>query len=343
MLYRLVAMCIIAHVHDLHFPYFMDHYTIIRIIEQWRHSKNRIELWNESFFTSHQVDKSGDILKNAPCIVPAVTLGEGISPLVRAEWRLEGAIGIPSAHKLSSGIKDISIIHGPLTKEICLWLRTPQNFWQFADTEICIGILESPCDILINTDIVRYITKCIIVFYTKPSNWAQGPCAVAVFQDRLVKSFYIIPPDPFQVGIGNYGSWIRSYHAIPMPRTCPLREPSALFVSIHKPFHDLAVHVRVHKGCKREKSPEGIPESIVGEHVSRQYLATIGAIVNHFFLIIYFIEAARKEKHSVKTWIECPLLVKSAPFNLYPAQLTVPGSLCFRSDLIKALPPGFSL
>src|SRR5664280_819287 len=119
-LYRLVSMRIIAHVHDLHFPNLMDHNAIIRIIEQWRHSKNRIELCNEFLFTSHQVNQSGNILENAPCIMPAVSLGEGISPFVGAERRLKGAVGIPSAHQLPPWIKDIFIIHSSLPKEICL-------------------------------------------------------------------------------------------------------------------------------------------------------------------------------------------------------------------------------
>src|SRR5665647_2462410 len=100
-----------------------------------------------------------------------------------------------------------------------------------------------------------------------------------------------------------------------MARTCPLRQPSALFISVYKSLHYFAVYIGVHESEKREKSSEGIPETIIGEHVSGKYFAIIWTVMYNLIFCIYFKELARKQEHPVKTRIECSLLVGSPSLN----------------------------
>ncbi|MPN15864.1 hypothetical protein SDC9_163200 [bioreactor metagenome] len=53
---RLVAMCVVSHVHDLHFPYLVDHKTIIAFIEQRGKIEHRVEHLVECSLPSHQAD-----------------------------------------------------------------------------------------------------------------------------------------------------------------------------------------------------------------------------------------------------------------------------------------------
>ena len=85
MLDRLVAMCIIAHIHNLHFLYFMNALPVITIVINRRNHKNRIQHGDKVLLPSHQIDESLHIMKHAPCIMPTVAFGESIPPLQRRE------------------------------------------------------------------------------------------------------------------------------------------------------------------------------------------------------------------------------------------------------------------
>ena len=57
MLYRLISVCIISHIHYLHFTYFMNHSPIIAIIKNRRKNKYRIQHFIERVFSPHQINQ----------------------------------------------------------------------------------------------------------------------------------------------------------------------------------------------------------------------------------------------------------------------------------------------
>ena len=58
MLDRLVAVSIVAHVHDLHLANLVDYGSVIAVVEEWRHVEYGVEHVVEHFLATHKVDKS---------------------------------------------------------------------------------------------------------------------------------------------------------------------------------------------------------------------------------------------------------------------------------------------
>ena len=56
MLDRLVAVCIIPHIHHLHLTDFMNRISIVTVVEDRRQDKDRVEHLIESILTTHQLD-----------------------------------------------------------------------------------------------------------------------------------------------------------------------------------------------------------------------------------------------------------------------------------------------
>ena len=111
MLYRLIAMCIIAHVHHGHFAYFVNRETIIAVIIDRRHGKHGVKHSHKPLFTTHQLLETFGIVENRPCIVPCVALGKGIAPFQGRKRFGKGAVGIAPAHQRILFVKEILIIH----------------------------------------------------------------------------------------------------------------------------------------------------------------------------------------------------------------------------------------
>ena len=160
---RLVAMCIVAHVHNLHFTDFMNNGSIITFIENRRKDKYRIHHLVESVFTSHQVNQTLRIVEYRPGIMPAITFRKGIPPLQRIERRLERTVFILATHQFVLGIVEILIIHCTLCKDFNLFFRFLQGFTQLIDTPVIVCIFQCTGCILVNTYIIRYISQFIVI------------------------------------------------------------------------------------------------------------------------------------------------------------------------------------
>ena len=105
MLDRLVAMRIITHIHNLHFADFMDHATVITVIEQRRDIEYGIHHGIETCLSSHQVDQSLRIMEDRPGIMPTVTFRKSVSPFQRIERRLERTVLVTATHQLGFRIE----------------------------------------------------------------------------------------------------------------------------------------------------------------------------------------------------------------------------------------------
>ena len=124
MLDRLVTVSVVTHVHDLHFADFMDHLTVIAVVEQRRNGKYGVEHHNERIFTTHQVDQSLRIVENRPSIMPAVSFCKGIPPFQRRERSLESTVGILATHQLGFLIVQVLIVHGTFSVQLKFFFRT---------------------------------------------------------------------------------------------------------------------------------------------------------------------------------------------------------------------------
>ena len=66
MLYGLVAVSVVAHVHDLHLPDFVDDTAIIAFVEYRRQHKHGIHHPVEGILAPHQINEPLRIVENRP-------------------------------------------------------------------------------------------------------------------------------------------------------------------------------------------------------------------------------------------------------------------------------------
>ncbi len=203
MLNGLVPVSIVTHIHDLHFADFMNHLSVVGIIEDGGHHEDRIKHGYKRLLSAHQIDQSLYIVKDRPGIVPAVPFGKSIAPFKRAKWFLEGSVLISSAHQAGFLVKNILIILRPFGKDGNFIFGLAQGFSKFINAKIGKSIFEGTGYIFIYLHIVRDIAQLIIIINSKSSYRMKGTFIFRIFQNSFPKSFNIVAPSSFEVSIGN--------------------------------------------------------------------------------------------------------------------------------------------
>ena len=242
MLDRLVAMCIITHIHHLHFTDFMNCISIVTVVEDRRQDKDRVEHLIESILATHQLDQSLRIVEYRPGIMPGITLCKGIAPLQRIERRHELAILQPSSHQLRFLIKYLLIIHRTLGKRLQLLSRLTQSLTQLIDTPVIVSIFQGTGYTLIDLHIVWHITQLVVILVSQTSGRVYLRMnSLSTMHHCLPKRLHIIATQTGKIGIGHYRSRIVTHHTATMTRACPLWQEATLLISISKTFLNLHV------------------------------------------------------------------------------------------------------
>ena len=166
MLYGLVAVCIVAHVHHLHLSDFMDGESIIAIIEDRRKLEYGVEHLVESVFTTHEAHQALRVVEYRPGVVPSIALGEGITPLQRIERSLELSILQTTTHQTTLLVEYFLIVLSTLSKRLQLFLRFAQGFTKLIDTPVIVSILQGASHALIDLHIVRHIAQLVVILIT---------------------------------------------------------------------------------------------------------------------------------------------------------------------------------
>ena len=141
MLDGLVAVRIVTHVHNLHLADFMDDTAIVAVVENGGHDEDGVEHLVELLATAHQVDESLRVVEDTPGVVPRVTFGEGITPLIGREGTLEGAVLVATAHELILGVEDVLVVQGVLLERSQFLLALTEGTAELVDTPVIVGIL----------------------------------------------------------------------------------------------------------------------------------------------------------------------------------------------------------
>ena len=270
-------------------------------------------------------------MEHAPRVVPAVALGEGVTPLERAEGCLKGAVGEAATHEARLAIKHVAVVHGAFPIHLYLALRLAQSLSQTVDTPVVVGILQRPGHALVDADTVGDIPQLIVLFISQAAGgfhlWMDGNGAM---HDGFPQLVDVIAAQALQVAIGDNRRAVVAHHAIAVPRACPLGQETALEISVHQPFLHLGTHRRVHQIHQREQCPEGVPKTGVGEHASRLHLTIIWAVVHVIAVPGNLIEGAREQHRAVQARVERAQVVNIAVRGTDAAQ-----------HLVPALPPLF--
>ena len=120
MLYGLVTVGVVAHIHNLHLTDLVDDEAIVAVIEDGWEGEDAVKLASKSLIPAHEINESLHVMKDGPAIVERITFSEGISPLVDGERGLEGAILPAPAHPADAGIVELAVVHRSLGVELLL-------------------------------------------------------------------------------------------------------------------------------------------------------------------------------------------------------------------------------
>ena len=129
MLDRLVAVGIIAHVHDCHLANLMNRESIIAVITEGSHVEHQSRAFPRiSYVLPIRPIRPSTSWNTDSGVVPAVAFCESVAPLERGEWALECAVGIAATHKIAFFVENIAVVHGTLGINLLLFFGRPRAF-----------------------------------------------------------------------------------------------------------------------------------------------------------------------------------------------------------------------
>ena len=127
MLYRLVSVGVVAHVHHLHLPDLVDREAVVAVVEEGRYTEYAVEHRDEGIVTSHQADQAGGVVEYAPGVMQAVPFGEVSSPFERTERTRETAVPVLPDHQVVLRIEEVAVVEGCLGIRSQLFLALAQG------------------------------------------------------------------------------------------------------------------------------------------------------------------------------------------------------------------------
>ena len=244
------------------------------------------------------------VVENTETPMPAVSLAEITAPVRTFKSRIELALIRASDHQLIFWVVHILIVVSPLLEDIDLACRLAKFFAQGINRPVIISIFQGTSHVLSDTDIIRYITQFIILLVSDTTGSRSRQLAIRVMLQGFPKRLDIVSSQAFDISVSYHGSGVIADHAIPVARTCPFRQETALFISVHQTFLHLLVHLRIHQVQEGEKTAECIPETGIGKHIARQDLTVIRAIMHDLPFGIDLIEATREKQGTIQARIE---------------------------------------
>ena len=192
-------------------------------------------------------------MEHGPCVVPAVTLGECISPFIRAERLLERPVLVASAHETGRAVEDIPVVHCTLCPFVQLLLRPAHLLGYLQDAPVVVGIFQCTGNILVDLDIIRHIADSVVVFVSETARGIDFRmdilCSV---YDSGIKGVDSFRNKPLDICVSHYGCGIVAYHAAPVSRARPFREEGVLFGDVHHSLLYLLIDRRIEQVEQRE-------------------------------------------------------------------------------------------
>ena len=149
-------------------------------------------------------------------------------------------------------------------------------------------------------------------------------CPAGTHHQAVPQCFRIVHANPFQVCIGQDRSTVVAHHAVTMAGTGPLREETALAVSIQKSLLHLPADGRIHQVQQRKETAERIPQPGSGVIISRQHLPCRGTVMHDLSAGIHFMELVREKQRTIQTGVERAVLIQRSPFHFHTSQHLVP-------------------
>ena len=244
-LYRLVAVCILSHIHYLHFAHFVND-TAALDAEVAGHDENGVHHVVELFASAHQVDQSLRIVEHAETPMPAVSFAEVAAPIRCFEAGVECAFVVAAYHQFVFRVVHVPVVHGALSVYGDLLFGFTQFFTQRIDRPVVVGIFQCTCYVLSYTDVVGNISQTVVVFESQTTRSRSAQIVVRTVFQGVPKNFDVVSAQSFDVCVRYDGCRVVAYHAVAVSGARPFGQESTLLVSVYQTFLHLFVDRRVH-------------------------------------------------------------------------------------------------
>ena len=229
----LIAVGIIAEIHDLHLANLVDGETVVAIVEDWRQVEYGVEHLVEDSVSTHEVDESLRIVEHRPSVVPTVALCEDIAPLQRVVRCLEFAVLLLAAHQLGFWIEEVAVVHGALLIRSQFLRFLAQSLSKLIDAPIIVGIFQRTGSTLVDLYVARHIAQLVVILIacsTRRSDiWVDS---IGSMHNGLPKRVGSIgggmERHTLQIRIGHDTGGVIANHAVTVSRTGPFWQEATL-------------------------------------------------------------------------------------------------------------------
>ncbi len=139
----------------------------------------------------------------------------------------------------------------------------------------------------------------------------------------------------FQPGICDNRSRVIAHHTAAVSGAGPFGQESALAVCVGKALLHLLVHRGIGKVQQREQAAERVPETCVREHITRENLAVVGAIVHGLSGGVELVEATGEQHRTVQAGVESAQTVQVIVLYLEASKHVVPAVTALFLDALE--------
>ena len=321
----LVAVGVVAHVHDGHFADFVDGEAVVAVVVERGHAEYGVEHGNEGFVAAHEADEPLGVVEDRPGVVPGVAFGEVAAPFEGREGGGKGAVRLFAAHEEGLRVEEATVVHCPAGKESDFVLRAAQCLREAVEAPIVVGVFEGAGCALVDANVAGDVAEGVVVFISQtPGGGDGGVDAVHGCHEPPPEGGGVGDANAFEPSIGKDGGGVVADHAVAMARACPFGIEAAFAIGVEEAFLHFEAHGGVEQVEEGEEAAEGVPDAGAGVVVTGADVARHGAVVHGVAGSVPFVEAVGEEEGAVEAGVEGAVLVEGAAFDFDAAEDAVP-------------------
>ena len=262
-LYGLVAVGILAHVHHLHLAHLVNHVAAIHA-QIAGYDKDRVHHVVEGRASTHQVDEPLRVVEDTEAPMPAVPFAEVIAPVGRPEVGVEVPPVVASHHESLLGIIDVAVVEAALLVDVGFAFGAAQPLAQRVDAPVVVGIFERAGHTL-SHQVTGYIAQAVVGLESHAARGRPFELGVGAVFHRLPQFVDVVAADSLDVGIGHDRGRVVADHAVAVSRAGPFGQEPALAIGVDQSLLHLLVHRGVDEVEQGEERTEGVPETGIGK------------------------------------------------------------------------------
>ena len=224
-------------------------------LDHGAYREQRVQFLQQSLPASEASDKTCDIMRSQPGVLPGVALAVVVGAVRRGE-RIErrppAFFRIPAPHEARHRVEIVAVAMAALL-EILRILRLAQRFGGTRRRAVGQSVLH-----VIGYGLVEYLARDVAVLH------AQAVAPVGIHGrhfDRFESLFPVEATDALYDGVRHYGNARISHHAVGLVAPeMPDRKAALLVGDVQHRLDDVGHPLRVQDGHQRHRRPVSVPQ-----------------------------------------------------------------------------------